>query len=588
VEASKAAHAAAREEIRSSRDQLDSIRKSLEQDLQKLNRYMQLAKEVGQLGNQFLRLYTIFAVQARYRPTLQQLHRLRLNEDQERFVARDHEGAFRIQGASGSGKTIILVHRALRLALENPASVVRVFTINRSLADLIRSSIATVHGVVPGNLYVAAFYDFLIDVTALFENVSRFRLIDDLSGERIAGSWNDFYNHRGKCPTVNVFADQTVRDLITHVIGRGKSRVDASQYLRDEAIYIQSGYRNLERRKYRDAILEPRKQRSIPMTPAQRMLCILVLEAWEEWLQVGELCDVEGLSLRAADHFDSPSSVEKSRAAFPTDFILADEVQDFSTIELRILRQLLPNAGGKNVLFLVGDRNQKVFAKHHRTAQAGYNFRGNAAVLRQNYRNTRQILQAAYRLPQAFPPPDEEESNVADPDLSSYEAGSPVVLQCTNEDHIATILDIVRRRSGNRVAIVSENTALLTAVRSATDRAGVRSHELFRVEDMDLWRQQGDVLKAEVVFSRLEAVKGFEFDTVVVCDLSAGVIPRPGTPEDEYWREAAIVYTALTRARDELILTYVDEPSLFLKLMADDVVAADEGGKKLREVLAKI
>ena len=46
------------------------------------------------------------------------------------------------------------------------------------------------------------------------------------------------------------------------------------------------------------------------------------------------------------------------------------------------------------------------------------------------------------------------------------------------------------------------------------------------------------------------------------------MLPQPGTPQDEYWREAAILYTALTRARDELILTYVDKPSLFLKVMA--------------------
>jgi superfamily I DNA/RNA helicase len=66
-------------------------------------------------------------------------------------------------------------------------------------------------------------------------------------------------------------------------------------------------------------------------------------------------------------------------------------------------------------------------------------------------------------------------------------------------------------------------------------------------------------------------VKGFEFDTVIACDLSEGVVPRPGTPPEEYWREAAVVYAALTRARDELVMTYVGEPSVFVKAMAGHV-----------------
>lgn len=112
---------------------------------------------------------------------------------------------------------------------------------------------------------------------------------------------------------------------------------------------------------------------------------------------------------------------------------------------------------------------------------------------------------------------------------------------------------------------------------------------MFRVEDLDLWRrQQGDALAADLVVSRLEAVKGFEFDTVIACDLSEGVVPRPGTPPEEYWREAAVVYSALTRARDELVLTFVGEPSIFVKAMAGHVAmheGIDEG--RLMQVLER-
>jgi superfamily I DNA/RNA helicase len=264
-----------------------------------------------------------------------------------------------------------------------------------------------------------------------------------------------------------------------------------------------------------------------------------------------------------------------------------DEVQDFSTLELDLIRRLVQDPNGPNRFFFVGDLNQKVFPKEHDTRRAGFDFTGRAAILRQNHRNTRQILQAAYCIPKHFRPQADEQAEVVDPELSQYEGGQPVVLRCQPSSQVRRVLDIVRQRRGRQVAVVSERDPTLKAVRAAAAPLGIHCYELFRVEDLDLWRkQQGDALAADLVVSRLEAVKGFEFDTVIVCDLSAGVVPRPGTPPDEYWREAAVVYAALTRARDELVLTYIGEPSIFLEAMADYVSmrdGIDEG--KLMEVL---
>jgi hypothetical protein len=576
------------EDLQEARRMFLEIRERLAADLDVCRRSYQQSKRVQELAGKFLQLYKCLAVQARYRPTLQHLHRLRLNEDQEGLVARNHNGPFRIQGASGSGKTIILLHRALRLALEHPDKTVRVFTINRSLAELLRSSIAAIHGIVPPNLIISAFYDILIECLALFEDCGRYRLVDDRSGERIVHSWHDFFFHRGKCPTRNIFADPGVQELVRYVREHGSLNVDACRYLRDEMIYVQSGHRTAERWNYSNPQAEPRRQRSIGLSRSQRANSLLVLEAWEEWLLTGNLCDVDGLSLRVADYFENEASRHRIRAALPTHFILADEVQDFSTLELRMLRQLVADPDCRNSIFLVGDLTQKVFAKHHRTGQAGYNFRGNAELLKKNYRNTRQILRAAYCLPRMFPPPDEDGLEISDPELSPYEGGLPVALACTPEDHLATILDHLRRRRGNRLAVVSENVTLLGELRERTAKWGLRLHELFRVEDMDVWREQQSVLEADLVLARMEAAKGFEFDTVIVADLSAGMIPNAGTPHDEYWREAAVVYTALTRARDELILTFVDEPSLFLKVMGDHLAEPGEGTGKLRNVLQSI
>jgi hypothetical protein len=573
-----------RSEIALALQQLEEIRGRLDADLAERRRYDLLTEQVKRWGDHFVRLYSHFAVQSRYRPALQQLHRLRLNEQQEEFVARNHGFAYRIQGASGSGKTIILIHRALRLALENPAATVRLFTINRSLAELLRDSVAAINGGVPRNLNVAAFYDFLIEVLGLFGGAGEYRLVDDRSGERIAVSWRDFYHHRGTSPAENVFAAEDVRGLVCSVEAREKLQVDACRYLRDEMIYVQSAYRSNERRQY---LADPRVGRAVTLQEGPRRACLKVLDAWEEWLRFGHLCDVDGLTLQVAGRLAGQGAEVRVREAFPTHHVLVDEVQDFSTLELDIIRRLVADPDGQNRFFFVGDLNQKVFPKQHHTLRAGFDFTGRARTLTRNYRNTKQILRAAYCIPEHFPPQADEQLEVAAAELSQYEGGMPVCLGCTRENHVRQVLGVVRSRRGCRVAVVSENDTLLAAVRQEAARFGVRCYELFRVEDLDRWkRQQGDALAADLVVSRLEAVKGFEFDTVIACDLSEGVVPRPGTPPEEYWREAAVVYAALTRARDELVMTYVGEPSVFVKAMAGHVAmheTVDE--RRLSQVL---
>jgi superfamily I DNA/RNA helicase len=517
---------------------------------------------------------------------LQALDRFHLNDSQERYVALDHKGGYRIQGASGSGKTIILIHRALRLVHENPGAHVRVFTINRALADLLRSSVAAIHGQVPPNLHIAAFYDFLLECVCLFEPRDKHRLVDERSLERIVLSWRDFYHHRGQDALQNVFAVEEVRELLRSIAGRENANLDASRYLREEMVYIQSAYRKQDRNQY---LSDYRRSRSIAFQPSQKEACLRVLHAWEEWLEFGDLCDIDGLTIRAAQHFEGPAHLIQILEVLPTDFVLVDEMQDFSTLELGLLRKLVKDPEGDNCIFLVGDPNQKVYAKHHDSRRAGFNFRGKAGKLSQNFRNTREILQAAYNLPQAFPPREDEEEGfeILSPELSLYSGGRPVVFECTQDNHLLRVLEIVKLRRGARIGIVSENDRLLADIRRDGSRLGFQCYELFRNEDLDLWREQGNSLSAALVLSRLEAVKGFEFDTVIACDLSQGTIPRVGTPEEEHWREAAVLYTALTRARDELITTFVGAPSRFLKAMLPDMdVHESIDENRLLQVLA--
>ena len=151
------------------------------------------------------------------------------------------------------------------------------------------------------------------------------RLYDPLSGERISISWQDFYNHRGKKTSENVFALQEVKDLIAF-IRRRRPRIDASQYLRDEITYIQSAYRSREKDLYFE---QPRFGRGIPLGREQREACWTVLEGWREWLGTGDMCDVDGFTLETALLFESEVSLQRIGQEFPIVHVLADEYAGF-------------------------------------------------------------------------------------------------------------------------------------------------------------------------------------------------------------------------------------------------------------------
>ena len=113
-------------------------------------------------------------------------------------------------------------------------------------------------------------------------------------------------------------------------------------------------------------------------------------------------------------------------------FILVDESQDLSTVELIGLRQLLTDPVGKNALFLTGDACQKVYSKHQNLARAGFGLEIAKQTLRKNFRNTKEILTAAFRTTALFPPPKGLlAGDLTRPELSPYSGSRPLAFDCT-------------------------------------------------------------------------------------------------------------------------------------------------------------
>ena len=66
-------------------------------------------------------------------------------------------------------------------------------------------------------------------------------------------------------------------------------------------VYIQGAYRPQDRPGY---LREARPSRSVPLLAPQKQACLRVLDAWEDYLEHGHLCDVDTLTGLAAPYFD--------------------------------------------------------------------------------------------------------------------------------------------------------------------------------------------------------------------------------------------------------------------------------------------
>ena len=69
-----------------------------------------------------------------------------LHPVQRRYVERDYTGPVRVSGSAGTGKTVVALHRAVRLARLHPEATVPLTTFNRALANALKVKLGRLAG----------------------------------------------------------------------------------------------------------------------------------------------------------------------------------------------------------------------------------------------------------------------------------------------------------------------------------------------------------------------------------------------------------------------------------------------------------
>jgi superfamily I DNA/RNA helicase len=243
--------------------------------------------------------------------------------------------------------------------------------------------------------------------------------------------------------------------------------------------------------------------------------------------------------------------------------VLVDEVQDLPLAAMRLCALLADDR--PDALFLVGDGQQAIYPGGFTLAEAGISVTGRAVVLRVNYRNTRQIFDAARALVEDSDFSDlEADAEHGQRDVAVLRDGPlPQTQEAPGRRGLALQLALALRRDA-REGVRWGEMAVLTPTRH--DAAYLRD-ELRRRDiplcDLHTWDGQPD---NAVKLGTVHRAKGLDFAAVYLPQLQpppTSAAGEAGASERQLLRLRQ-EFVARTRARDRLwIGTVVRPPSRY-------------------------
>lgn len=443
-----------------------------------------------------------------------------LHPSQQALVESSFSGPARVGGSAGTGKTIVAIHRGVRLARENPNAKILLSSFSEPLADALAKKVlvlAPETGCVVPRIKTASFQGIAEEMYQL----------DHGFRPRIA-------------------SDRLVRDRLKAAAAKADLKGFSERFLMSEwanvidawGLATLDDYTNVQRMGRKSRLGPNQRERLWPVFALVREA--LAAEHYVTWAQV----------------FAELTRSLENRDVKPFDHILVDEAQDLAPAELKFFAALAP--AGADGLFLAGDVGQRIFQHPYSWASLGVEVRGRSSVLKVCYRTSQQIRSAADRLlPTVLHDADGSEDERRGI-ISVFEGPLPAV---------------------RRLATESEEIKCVRDTVSAWLDAGLAPHEIgVFVRTVQLVRRAQSAIEGlagaeDIVTAPMSFAKGLEFRGVAVMACDEGILPldeRVADAADEaeldeiYETERRLLYVACTRAREHLLITGVAPVSEYL------------------------
>ena len=499
--------------------------------------------------------------------------RVFLHPSQRLYVEHDYHGPFRLLGGAGTGKTVVAMHRAKRLAarLLRSGSRQKVLftTYSRNLATDIASNL---------KLICTADEFNTIDVVNLDKLVKDLLMGHGYSGE----IWYDGSRDHGND------LDAAWRKAITS-IGVNDSKLTVSFFKSElSQVIVPQQVRNAA-----DYMRVLRKGRGTRLNRAQKLAVWQVVETYRRIMQANGAYDVDTAMQNVVSLLTQGDAPRKYA------HVVVDEGQDFSTPAYRVIRALVDE--GDNDIFIVGDAQQRIYGHTAVLSKCGIRIQGRARKLRINYRTTEQIRSAADSIFRSSGA-DVADSVFADvhgigdaspattfddldggksPTGDSRSLMSGPVPETRRFASQSDEMDAVREwiyglcgTAGNMVGdefdgerVDPRNVCVVARSRYCIDQWREALNNGLPYGVYQLGRDAENRQRQGIRVATMHRVKGLEFDYVVVVDVNDGVCPpKPALQaagsdsvalNEIYKEERSLIYVAMTRAKKSVLLTGV-------------------------------
>lgn len=459
-----------------------------------------------------------------------------LHPSQRAMVNLSFSGPAKVTGSAGTGKTVVALHRARALARQGKHVLLTSF-VGHLCRNLERN----------------------LRVLCRPEEVARIKV----------GTVHQqaFQLARTAQPGIRAVNDAEVRRALSR--NRERARIEFDEaFLRTEWAHVVDGQGIATWEAYRDA---DRRGRGRALTVRDRE------RAWQVFGGVWADLEAENRTTWAGLCRLATEQLTQGRVPSPYDSVIVDEVQDLQASAVQLVAAL--GGKGRDGIMLVGDAGQRIYPGGFSLRSLGIDVRGRSRVLRINYRTTEEIQRLADRLLGSAGGDLDEGTESRRGTVSLLRGPEPTLKGCASEDDERSFLtSTIHRLVGSglaprEIAVFARTRRLGEQIVDVLRAAEVPAHFLGEEDGEDEGSDE-----AGVTVSTMHGAKGLEFKAVIVasCDdrrlPNAFVLESITDPEERnavIEQERRLLYVSMTRARDEVFVTWSGTPSRFVQELLD-------------------
>lgn len=455
-----------------------------------------------------------------------------LHPSQQQLVDQEFSGPARVTGSAGTGKTVVALHRAVRMVGRSSDARVLLTTFSDPLASALERKLKIMVG----------------DTSAVVPRIT----VGSFQG--IAKELYQLIHARQPM----VAGVDLVKGLLTKAAASAGGQPIGERFLLSEWSNVIDAWQVTSAEEYASV---PRLGRKSRMGNKQRDRFWPIFEGVLRQIGDRGLVTEAGIFRAVEVHY-------KDKTGKPFGSIVVDEAQDLGVPELRFLVAIAPS--GPDALFFTGDLGQRIFQQPFSWKALGVNVHGRSFNLKVNYRTSHQIREVADQLLPIVVSDADGENDERHGTISVFNGPDPtVVLADTAEAEQRAVAAFLRNTmkegiNAEEIAVFVRTREAMGRAREAVKQAGGTPFEL-------TMHKEGPA--GDVRIGIMHLAKGLEFKAIAVIACDEDLLPlrsRIETVGDEveldevYATERQLFYVACTRARDRLFISGIKPASEFL------------------------